>query len=192
MKILVTGFQPFGGASLNPSEQVLPLLKAPEGTQMRTAVLPVAFGRAAKVLDAEIEAFRPDVVVALGQAEGRSEISIERFAVNLADVGIADNDGEVVTDRAIATDGPTAYPTSLPAKAMVAAAKAVGTPAGLSLSAGAFLCNFVFYHLAHTFSGRSGFIHLPLMEEQAAEFPGKPTMKLEEMAKGLSAVLTAL
>lgn len=192
MKVLITGFEPFGGASLNPSQEVLPLLHSSDSFSLRTAVLPVSFSRASKILDSEIDAFGPDVVIALGQAEGRSEISIERFAINLADVSVADNDGELVTDRVIAEAGPTAYPTTLPAKAMAAAARAAGTPAGTSLSAGAFLCNFVFFHLQDRFQGsqvRTGFIHLPLIPEQAADFPGKPTVSLEALANGLNAAL---
>lgn len=131
----------------------------------------------------------------LGQAEGRSEISIERIAINLADVTIADNDGEVVTDQAIDDTGPTAYPSTLPVKEMAAAARAVGAPAGTSLSAGAFLCNFVFFHAQHRFAGskiRSGFIHLPLMTEQGEAFPGKPTFDLGILVKGLNAAFAVL
>lgn len=195
MKLLVTGFEPFAGAALNPSQEVLALLRAPSGFDLRTAVLPVSFARTGQVLDEAIDAYDPDVVVMLGQAEGRAEISVERVAVNLADVSIADNDGEIVSDRLIAPSGATAYMTTLPAKEMVAKAKAVGVPAGTSLSAGAFLCNFVFYHAQHRFleqSVRSGFVHLPLMAEQAGAFPGKPTLELSQMADGLSAAFTAL
>lgn len=195
MRLLVTGFEPFSGAALNPSQEVLPLLKAPSGVELRTAVLPVAFARSGTVLDQEIDSFNPDVVILLGQAEGRAEISIERVAVNLADISIADNDGDVVTDQAIVTSGPVAYMTTLPAKEMVAAAKSVGAPAGLSLSAGSFLCNFVFYRAQHRFAGssiRSGFIHLPLMDEQGEAFPGKPTVDIKVLAAGLSRAFTAL
>ena len=195
MKVLVTGFEPFGGAALNPSQEVLALLKAPSGVELTTAVLPVSFSRAAALLDQKIDAVRPDVLLMLGQAEGRSEISFERVAINLADVSIADNDGEVVQDRIIAPDGPVAFMSTLPVKEMVAAAKSAGAPAGLSLSAGTFLCNFVFYHGLYKFRGdrvRSGFVHLPLMTEQAEAFPGKPTVELSVIAAGINAALTVL
>lgn len=194
-RLLVTGFEPFGGAALNPSQEVLPDLRAPSGWELSTLVLPVSFSRARGDLDRKIAEVDPAVVISLGQAEGRGEISLERVAINLADVSVADNDGELVRDRAIESDGPLAFYSSLPIKEMAKASQSQGVPTGISLSAGAFLCNYVFYHLQHRFSGssvRSGFIHLPLMEEQAQDFPGKPTMSLAQMAKGLNAAFTAL
>jgi pyroglutamyl-peptidase len=134
-------------------------------------------------------------VICLGQAEGRKEITPERVAINLDDARLADNEGVLRNDVKILETGPDAYFSTLPIKEMVKAIKSVGIPAAVSLSAGAFLCNHVFYVAQNRFVGtnvRSGFVHVPLMDEQAAEFPGLPTMSLEQMVKAVRIMLEVL
>jgi pyroglutamyl-peptidase len=139
-----------------------------------------------------IEEHKPDVVICLGQAEGRIAITPERVAINLDDARLADNQGVLRNDVKILEDGPDAYFSTLPVNEIVAAIKAQGIPAAVSLSAGAFLCNHVFYVAQNKFAGsdvRSGFVHVPLMDSQAAEFPGLPTMPLDQMVLAVRAMI---
>ena len=191
-KVLLTGFEPFGNASLNPSGEIV---KQINGDNIVTAILPVAYAQSAERLLALIAEHNPDVVVCLGQAEGRKEITPERVAINLDDARLADNEGVLRNDVKILADGPDAYFSTLPVKEIVEAIKAAGVPAAVSLSAGAFLCNHVFYVAQNKFAGtkiRSGFVHLPLMDEQAGEFPGLPTMPLDQMVKAVRTMLEVL
>jgi pyroglutamyl-peptidase len=188
-KVLLTGFEPFGKATLNPSGEIV---KQISGNNIVTAILPVAYAQSAERLLALIVQHNPDVVICLGQAEGRTQITPERIAINLDDARIADNDGEVRNDVPIIVGGPVAYESTLPIKEFVEAINGAGVPAAVSLSAGAFLCNHVFYVAQNKFAGtkvRSGFVHVPLMEEQAGEFPGLPTMPLDQMVKAVRTML---
>ena len=193
-RVLLTGFEPFAGASLNPSEQIVNALKARqiEGVELHTAVLPVVFTESSELLRHLIKLHKPDVVICLGQAEGRREISFERVAINLDDARLADNAGRVVLDQPVVAGGPTAHLTTLPVKEMVAAVRAEGIAAGLSTTAGTFVCNHIFYamqnELAET-SVVSGFIHVPLMPEQAGEFGGLPTMPLDQQVRAIEVVI---
>ena len=191
-KVLLTGFEPFGNASLNPSGEIV---KQINGDNIVTAILPVAYAQSAERLLALIAEHNPDVVICLGQAEGRKEITPERVAINLDDARLADNEGVLRNDVKILADGPDAYFSTLPLKEIVEAIKAAGVPAAVSLSAGAFLCNHVFYVAQNKFAGtkiRSGFVHVPLMDEQAGEFPGLPTMPLDQMVKAVRTMLEVL
>ena len=191
-KVLLTGFEPFGNASLNPSGEIV---KQISGDNIVTAILPVAYAQSAERLLALIAEHNPDVVICLGQAEGRKEITPERVAINLDDARLADNEGVLRNDVKILADGPDAYFSTLPVKEIVEAIKAAGVPAAISLSAGAFLCNHVFYVAQNKFAGtkiRSGFVHVPLMDEQAGEFPGLPTMPLDQMVKAVRTMLEVL
>ena len=191
-KILLTGFEPFGKASSNPSGEIV---KQISGENIITAILPVAYAQSAERLLALIAEHNPDVVICLGQAEGRKEITPERVAINLDDARLADNEGVMRNDVKILEDGPDAYFSTLPIKEIVEAIKAAGVPAAVSLSAGAFLCNHVFYVAQNKFAGtkvRSGFVHVPLMDEQAGEFPGLPTMRLDQMVKAVRTMLEVL
>jgi pyroglutamyl-peptidase len=173
--VLITGFEPFDQASINPSWEVARALEGWQvaaGVQVRAVRLPTAFEAAPAVLRRALQSHRPALVIALGLASGRAELSIERVAVNLIDARIPDNAGQRPQDCPVQTDAPAAYFSTLPIKAMVAAVRAAGYPAGLSLSAGAFVCNQVFFELQHALAGSgvpSGFIHLPALPEQAAE-----------------------
>jgi pyroglutamyl-peptidase len=192
MKILLTGFEPFGKATLNPSGEIV---KQISGENIVTAILPVAYAKSAERLMQLIAEHNPEVVICLGQAEGRTQITPERIAINLDDARLADNEGVTRNEMPILLDGPVAYESTLPIKEMVKAINNTGVPAAVSLSAGAFLCNHVFYVAQDHFKGtkvRSGFVHVPLMDEQAEEFPGLPTMPLEQMVTAVRAMLEVL
>jgi pyroglutamyl-peptidase len=199
LKVLLTGFEPFNNARLNPSEQLVIRIKPDSvpGAQIITAVLPVVYGEAASHLLALVQEHNPDVVISFGQAEGRTAITPERFAVNLNDANLADNKGHIRIDQAIHQGTPTAYESTLPVKELVAAIKAEGIPATLSLTAGAFVCNHIFYELQNALKDtqiQSGFVHVPLMTEQQEDFPGLFTMDIETMvlaAKTMVATLVA-
>ena len=191
-KVLLTGFEPFGKATLNPSGEIV---KQISGDNIITAILPVAYAQSAERLLALIAEHNPDVVICLGQAEGRTQITPEKVAINLDDARLADNEGVLRNDVKILEDGPDAYFSTLPIKEIVEAIKATGVPASVSLSAGAFLCNHVFYVAQNKFAGtkiRSGFVHVPLMDEQAGEFPGLPNMPLDQMVKAVRTMLEVL
>jgi pyroglutamyl-peptidase len=191
-KVLLTGFEPFGKATLNPSGEIV---KQISGDNIVTAILPVAYAQSAERLLALIAEHNPDVVISLGQAEGRTHISPERIAINLDDARLADNEGVIRNDVPIVAGGPVAYESTLPIKEIVKAINDAGVPAVVSLSAGAFLCNHVFYVAQDYFKGtkvRSGFVHVPLMDEQAGEFPGLPTMPLVQMVKAVRTMLEVL
>jgi pyroglutamyl-peptidase len=180
MRILVTGFEPFGGQSLNPSWEVARALHGLQlqGAQVTAVQLPCVFAQALPALQQALAHHRPDIVLALGQAEGRCDFSVERVAINVMDARIADNAGAQPIDVPVIAGGPAAYFSTLPIKSLVAGLKAAGFPASVSQTAGTFVCNQVFYALQHTLAGlgvHSGFVHLPLLPEQAAHWKG-PTL----------------
>lgn len=171
--LLLTGFEPFGGDDLNPSGEIARALDGREigGARVAGVVLPCAFGDALVALDDALVRHRPVVVLALGQADGRVDCSIERVAINVDDARIPDNRGRSPVDRPVVAGGPAAYFSTLPIKAMRAGLRAAGYPASISQSAGTFVCNHVFYGLQHRLAGRgvaSGFMHVPLLPQQAA------------------------
>ena len=195
-KVLVSGFEPFGGAKLNPSKLLVVELKRIEfeNLELSTVILPVEFDRASEILLRAIREEKPAVVIAFGQAEGRTAINLEKVAINLDDARIPDNAGDQRENQVIDESGNDEYFSTLPIEAMVEAIKAGGYPAEISLSAGAFVCNHIFYGLQKELRGsgiRSGFVHLPLVSQQAAEFPGKFTMELNEMVKAAKAAIEA-
>jgi pyroglutamyl-peptidase len=189
--ILLTGFEPFNGAAVNPSWEAVRALDGWTGPGFHVVAreLPCVFGRATEVLRAAIDEVRPDVVIAVGQAGGRSELSVERVALNVDDATIADNAGQQPVDVTIAASGPAAYFSTLPIKAIVRALRLRGFPAGVSQTAGTFVCNHVFYGLLHATAGqalKAGFIHVPFLPEQAAERPERPpSMALRDIVDGL-------
>ena len=191
-KVLLTGFEPFGTATSNPSGEIV---KQISGDNIVTAILPVAYAQSGERLLQLIAEHNPDVVICLGQAEGRTQITPEKVAINLDDARLADNEGVLRNDMKIIDAGPDGYFSTLPVNEIVEAIKAKGVPAAVSLSAGTFLCNHVFYVAQNKFAGtkvRSGFVHLPLMDSQAAEFPGLPTMPLNQMVIAVRAMLEVL
>lgn len=195
-QLLLTGFEPFGGEQQNPSMALVRSLEGESigGLRIVTAVLPCSFGRAPAALNAALEQSSPALVLAMGQAGGRSELSLERVAINLMDARIADNDGAQPVDQPVDPRGPAAYFSTLPIKAMMVASRSAGVPAAVSHSAGTFVCNQVFYILQHRLARQrvaSGFMHLPWLPEQATAHPGAPSMPLATMAHGLREALVA-
>lgn len=191
----MTGFEPFHQASENPSQALIESLASEGNPDIETLLLPVVFGKAPQIAMEKIDEWKPNVVVALGQAEGRTQITPERIAINLDDARIEDNEGNQPANQAIVEGGSDGLFSTLPVEQMVEAMATVGVPAALSLSAGTFVCNHLFYQLQSYCKARgirSGFVHVPLMESQAAEFPNLPTMKFEEMLKGIKAALSVL
>jgi len=163
--ILLTGFEPFDGDAENPSQLVVERLA---GCVDATAILPVSAARTPVALRAAIERHRPDVVLSLGLASERAHVSLERVAINVVDCVIADNDGVRLRDEPVLPGGPTAYFSTLPLRAILAAWEAEDVPGELSNSAGTFMCNQALYwslHLAAEFGHRAGFIHVPPASE---------------------------
>jgi len=198
--LLLTGFEPFNGETVNPSWQVAQALAGERiaGARVVAVQLPCIFGAALSALDAALAAHKPTLVLALGQASGRCDLSIERVAINVDDARIADNAGARPIDEPVIADAPAAYFATLPIKAMVAAVRAAGLPASVSQTAGTFVCNHVFYGLMHRLRGRSGmrgvrggFMHLPLLPEQAARHPGVASLPLLTMVEGTRVALAA-
>ena len=191
-KILVTGFEPFATSSLNPSAEIV---KALIDDDLVTAILPVVFGQASAQLRELIDLHKPTAVLCLGQAEGRSEMTPERIAINLDNARIADNEGNQPLEQRVIADGPDGHFSTLPIEKMVASMKAAGIPASISLSAGTFVCNHIFYVLQDYLkdsSIKSGFMHVPLMDEQRKEFPALPTMPIRQMIAGVEIALDVL
>ena len=193
-KVLVTGFEPFGGATLNPSQLLVERLAAETlpGVDLHTLILPVEFEKAASNLLAAIREINPEVVISFGQAEGRSTITPEKIAINLDHARIADNGGDQRQNQVIVKTGADGYFSTLPVEKMVSELQQIGVPGSLSLSAGSFVCNHIFYVMQHELKNtkvKSGFVHLPLVPEQSVEFPNQPTMSLDEMLKGAKAVI---
>lgn len=199
--VLLTGFEPFEQEPINPSWEAV---RALDGERIGNAVivarqLPCVFGKAIEEMDALVAALRPELVIAVGQAGGRTELSIERVAINVDDARIADNAGAQPVDNVIAEGGPAAYFSTLPIKAIVRDLRAAGVPAMVSQTAGTFVCNHVFYGLMHTLAARQagtvrgGFIHIPYLPQQAAQHPGAPSLALDTLIAGLRvAVATSL
>jgi pyroglutamyl-peptidase len=195
--VLLTGFEPFGGEEMNPSEEIARQLHGVtiEKHEIVGALLPCVFGEAIKELKRQIAETKPALVICVGQAGGRSDITPERVAINIDDARIADNAEQQPVDRAIVKSGPVAYWSTLPIKTIVAGLQAVDIPASVSQTAGTFVCNHVFYGLMHELQNhkgvRGGFIHVPFLPEQAAK--GQPSLTLEQMVEGIAlAIETAI
>lgn len=188
--VLLTGFEPFNNANVNPAWEAVRALDGwSEGSfTVHGRQLPCVFGEANDVLRAAIADLRPDIVIAVGQAGGRADLSVERVAINVDDAPIMDNSRQQLVDTPVVQGGPAAYFSTLPIKAIVRAMREAGLPASVSQTAGTFVCNHVFYGLMHHADGkgiRAGFIHIPYLPRQAAAFPGAPSMALEDMVEGL-------
>lgn len=190
--VLVTGFEAFADAPLNPSGEVVRRLAELGHPDCRLVgeVLPVSFARAAPLLAAAIEAHDPDIVIALGLAESRHAITPERIAINLADARIPDNDGAQPRDAEIEHGGPIARVTGLPVKAIAHALDAAGIPSDVSLTAGSYVCNHVFYELMGIAAARpgmrAGFIHVPA----TPQLGGGPQFTLDELERGIRIAIT--
>ncbi len=198
MKIMITGFEPFGGESVNPSlEAVKRLPDEIAGAQICKVQVPVVRYRALECIKANVSFYRPDAVISVGQAGGRIGITPERIGINCDDYGIPDNGGNAPVNEKIFEDGPDAYFATLPVLAMTEAIKAAGIPASVSNTAGTYVCNHVLYgtryFLEKEYPGIiSGFIHVPFMHEQVIEKRGMPSLSLDEITRGLEAAVTAV
>ena len=196
MKILVTGFDPFGGQSVNPAYEAVRLLPDQIGTAaIIKAQIPTIFGQGADLLAQLMDAHKPNAVLLVGQAGGRSAISVERIAINVRDASIADNAGAQPVDQPVVPDGPAAYFATIPVKQIIRKVQDAGIPCRISDSAGTFVCNDLMYRMLHHIDVRhlqaiGGFIHVPYLPQQAAALPGQaPSMSLEMIVQALHLAL---
>jgi pyroglutamyl-peptidase len=192
MRALVTGFDPFGGEPVNASLEAVRQLPPQIGRlEVSTAQLPTSYARALAALEAAISDTGPQIVLCVGQAGDRAALCVERVAVNLQDARIPDNDGAQPADTPVIAGGPAAYVATLPVRAAVAALHAAELPAEISMSAGTFVCNHVFYGLMHLAALRGqpycgGFLHVPRLPQQ----PGNASaMALDDIVRGIAVVL---
>ena len=207
MKILVTGFEPFNGETINPSEQIVNRLEAPEGVTLFKKILPVEFKKSTVQLEELFRELQPDVVLSIGQAGGRAEISVERVAINIDSVKssngsklLPDNAGNMPVDEPIEAEGASAYFSTLPLWQIVETIQEKGIPAGISNTAGTYVCNHVMYVSLYQAAVqyqqmKTGFIHVPFLPEQIAHREDKErlaAMPLEDMVTALQAALEVL
>ena len=198
MKVLVTGFEPFGGEKVNPAlEAIKGLPSEIHGAEVSWLEVPTVFQKSAQVLEEEMSCYQPDFVLCIGQAGGRSSLTPERVAINQDDARIPDNDGNQPIDLPIRPDGAPAYFSSLPIKAMVQAIKKEGLPASVSNTAGTFVCNHLMYQALYLVEKKfphvkAGFMHIPYMMEQVVNRPTTPAMSLVDIRRGLEAAIGAI
>jgi pyroglutamyl-peptidase len=196
MKVLVTGFEPFGGETVNASLEAVRRLPQWMGVlEIATAGLPTSYARSIPALEAAIACVQPQLVLCVGQAADRATLCVERIAINLQDARIPDNDGARPVDVPVAPGGPAAYLATLPVRMAVAALHAAELPALLSMSAGTFVCNHVFYGLMHLAATgnrrfRGGFLHVPSLPQQSREDEPRG-MTLDDIVRGIGIVLEA-
>ena len=194
MKILVTGFDAFNGEKINPASLILEKLADDiEGHEIEKLLLPTAFYEVADLIERKIEEYRPDIIISLGQAGGRSEITVERVAINIADSSIADNRGMMPIDEKIRSDGENVYFSTLPIKAIVESLREEKIPAAVSNTAGTFVCNYVMYtdlYLAEKYENISaGFVHVPFLPAQVLDKRGVSSMSLENMVVAVEIII---
>lgn len=195
MKALVTGFDPFGGDKVNPSSLAVGRLRRKIGRiEVMTAVLPTSYARSAAVLRKAIDKARPDIVLCVGQAGGRTDLCLERVGINVQDARIPDNDKRQPIDVPVVAGGPAAYFATLPIKACVAEMRKAGLPAVVSNTAGTFVCNHILYSLmdiiaSHPTRMRGGFLHIPYVPEQAARLGGAPSMAVDDIVRGIEIIV---
>lgn len=194
MKILITGFDAFGGEKINPASLILDKVGDEiEGHKLEKLLLPTKFVGSADILEKKIVQTRPDIIISLGQAGGRTDITVERVAINIADASIADNDGKMPIDEKIRWDGENAYFSTLPIKAIVENLRKDQIPASVSNSAGTYVCNFIMYndlYFAQKYKNISaGFIHVPYLPSQVLDKRGLGSMSLENMVKAVEIII---
>lgn len=199
MKVLVTGFDPFGGEKINPSiEAVKRLNDKIAGADIVKVEIPTVFYKSIRRLEKALDEEKPDIAICVGQAGGRSRISIERVAINISDGRISDNEGNQPIDEVIFEEGDTAYFAKLPIKAMVKEMNKRNIPAEISNTAGTYVCNHLMYGLLYNIhkkypNMKGGFIHIPFIPEQVIDKKGSPSMSLDLIVKGLTiAIETAI
>ena len=198
MKVLITGFDPFGGEKINPAwEAVRALPDNIDGIEVVKLQIPTVFKKSAKKLFENIDSVKPDVVICVGQAGGRYEFSVERVAINVDDGRIPDNDGYQPVDSPVFEDGENAYFSTLPIKAIVEEVKKAGIPAAVSNTAGTYVCNHIMYSLLYylnknNLNSKGGFIHVPFIPEQVVEKKNTPYMELTRITKALEISIKAI
>ena len=190
-KLLITGFDPFDGAAVNPSWEAVKRLPDQIGAyEIHKLQIPTVFGLAPKTVLEKAAEIQPDVIISVGQAGTRAAVTPERIGINIRDARIADNAGISPKDESIVPGGPDGYFSTLPIKTMVDAINSEGVPGAVSNTAGTFVCNDVLYSLLHHYAGthvRCGFIHVPWLPQQ-----GTPSLPLEDTVKALEAAVSAL
>ncbi|MBO1580428.1 pyroglutamyl-peptidase I [Bacillus sp. XF8] len=194
--VLLTGFEPFGGEEINPAWEVAKQLDGQVigDYKIISKQVPTVFHKSLQVLQSYMKEIEPELVVCIGQAGGRPDITVERVAINVDDARIADNEGNQPVDVPIVEGGPVAYWSTLPMKATVKKLREEGIPASVSQTAGTFVCNHLFYGLMHMLAkeeneARGGFIHIPFLPEQASSHPGQPSMSLSTITKGIELLI---
>ena len=198
MKILVTGFDPFGGEPINPAiESVKRLPDNIVGAEIIKLEIPTVRKKSLEKIEKAINEHNPDVILSIGQAGGRFDISIERVGINLDDFRIPDNEGNQIIDEPIFPDGENSYFVKLPVKAMVQNVQKNNIPASVSYTAGTFVCNHVLYGVLYLiekkYEGKkSGFIHIPFLPQQVVDKRNMPSMELNTIVKGLTAAIEAI
>lgn len=194
--VLLTGFEPFAGDTVNPSMEATRCLQGKtfelngDEVVLQAVAIPTEFHRSIEILQQAIEDIHPEIVICVGQAGGRMHMTPEKIAINLDDARIPDNAGQQPIDRPIVENGPAAYWSSLPVKAMVQAMRDAGIPSSVSYSAGTYVCNHLFYGLMHLLAIQyphirgGGFVHIPFLPEQTVQ-RSEPSMSLEMIVQGL-------
>lgn len=195
MKVLITGFDKFGGESINPSSLCVNSLPDVIGNiEIKKVTLPTVFKDSSLVLEENIKSFSPNIVICVGQAGGRSKITPERIAINIDDARIPDNNGSSPIDEVIRKDGENAYFSTLPIKAIVDELNKNNIPSAISNTAGTFVCNHIMYESLYLTSTKypnikAGFIHIPYIEEQVTDKPNMPFMKKEDIITALKLII---
>ena len=197
MKVLVTGFDPFGGEPINPAWEAVKAMKDTiAGAEIVKMQIPTVVGKSIEKIHQKMKELQPDLVISVGQAGGRFGVTPERVAISVTDARIPDNEGNQPIDEPIFPDGPAAYFSNLPVKAMVQAIKDAGYPSVLSNSAGTYICNHVMYGILYYIEKefpnvRGGFIHVPYAPSQVVNKPSTPSMALADITASLEAAVAA-
>ena len=197
MKVLLTGFDAFGGEPVNPAEEAVKRVSDNiRGAEIIKVIIPTVQTKSVQAIERAIEEHKPDIVISIGQAGGRFDITPERVAINIDDYRIKDNEGNQPIDAVIQEDGQAAYFSNLPVKAMVKHMNDNQMPATLSNTAGTFVCNHVMYGILYMIDKKypnmkGGFIHIPYMTSQVMDKKNTPFMSLEEIVRGLELAIEA-
>lgn len=199
MKLLLTAFDPFGGEKVNPAQEAVGRVRDRIGdVEIIKCTVPTVFRKSIATVEAAMAANAPDVVLCIGQAGGRFDMSPERVAINIDVARIPDNEGNKPMSTPIFADGPAAYFSQLPINAMAAAIRAAGLPASVSNTAGTYVCNHlmygVLYHIAHKYPAmKGGFMHVPFIPEQVVGRPAPaPYMALSDITRAIEAAIAAI
>lgn len=198
MKLLLTAFDPFGGEKINPALEAVKLVKDKIGdVEVVKQEVPTVFVKSVNTVKEAIEKEKPDVVLCIGQAGGRFDLTPEKVAINYDDARIKDNEGNQPLNQPIFEDGDTAYFSTLPVKAMVEEIKKAGIPASVSYTAGTFVCNHLMYGVLYTLNKyypeiKGGFMHVPFITEQVMDKRNMPSLTLNQIVTGIEAAIKAI